>query len=324
MSKSFFTVQEQYKERFYQLPKVFFTNPNYFKLSNDAKIAYAILRDRLALSIKNNWFDNEGNIYFVYTVSELEHILNCGNKKVIKIKKDLENVGLLVQKRQGLNKPNLLYLLKPEITKNDIYEIEKSENDIETSDDKEVSKEHFQKCDNNTSRNVKKTSQEVLKGHTSDTELSDTEFSDTELNDTTTKNASGGRSDIDTLLIKIKDEFGIKMTTKYKQELIPMLKKFEPEIIDYAIAYASINADYPKQYLKSVLRYWRENNVSTLKEAKSYSKNVKKSYPVSRELTPEWLENREGTTCSENTIENENHELKKQAFLDHLRERWGD
>lgn len=87
MSKQFFTVEENYKERFYQLPKVFFTNPNYKDLSNDAKIAYAILRDRLQLSIKNNWIDTEGNIYFIYTVADLEVILNCGNKKSLKLKR---------------------------------------------------------------------------------------------------------------------------------------------------------------------------------------------------------------------------------------------
>lgn len=157
MSKQFFTVEENYKERFYQLPKVFFTNPNYKDLSNDAKIAYAILRDRLQLSIKNNWIDTEGNIYFIYTVADLEVILNCGNKKITKIKKELENVDLLIQKRQGLNKPNLLYLLKPAITKNDIYEIDKAENEVEALQDKEVSKGHVHKCQKDTSRNVKRT-----------------------------------------------------------------------------------------------------------------------------------------------------------------------
>lgn len=323
MSNSFFTVQEQYKERFYQLPKVFFTNPNYLKLCNDAKIAYAILRDRLDLSIKNNWFDAEGNIYFVYTVSELENILNCGNKKVIKIKKDLENVGLLVQKRQGLNKPNLLYLMKPEVTENDIYEIQKSEKDRETSNDKEVSKGHFQKCDNNTSRNVKMTSQDVLKRHANDTELSNTEFSDTDLNDTTTKKESSS-NDIELLIKKIKDEFGIKITTKFKQELLPLLKSFDTEIIEYAIEYSSVNADYPKKYLKSVLQYWHENDVRTLNEAKSYSKKIKKTNHVPRELTPKWLEHRDKQNQSEDTFESKNHEQEKQAFLQHLKERWGD
>ena len=75
MYNNYFTVSEQYKEKFYQLPKVFFTNPDYIKLSNDAKIAYAILRDRLELSIQNNWVDQDGNIYFIYTVKQLEDIV---------------------------------------------------------------------------------------------------------------------------------------------------------------------------------------------------------------------------------------------------------
>lgn len=56
-------------------------------MSNDAKISYAILKDRLELSIQNNWVDNDGNIYFIYTIKQLEDILNCGNQKVNKIKK---------------------------------------------------------------------------------------------------------------------------------------------------------------------------------------------------------------------------------------------
>jgi len=66
MSDKYYTVEEEYKERFYKLPKVFFTNPKYIKLSNDAKMAYAILQDRLQLSIKNKWFDEKQERYSFY------------------------------------------------------------------------------------------------------------------------------------------------------------------------------------------------------------------------------------------------------------------
>ena len=157
MNNNYFTITEQYREKFFQLPKVFFTNENYKKMSNDAKISYAILKDRLDLSIKNNWVDDNGNIYFIYTVNELENILNCGNKKIAKIKKELENNKLLKQKRQGLNKPNLLYLLKPIITEKDVYEVDIFENNDKASIDGEVSKGHVQKCRKDTSRSVKRT-----------------------------------------------------------------------------------------------------------------------------------------------------------------------
>ncbi|HDD7262112.1 TPA: replication initiator protein A [Staphylococcus aureus] len=153
-------MQENYKERFYQIPKVFFTSENYKNLTNDMKIAYAILRDRLNLSIKNNWVDEDGNIYFVYSNEKLMEILNCKKEKLTKIKKGLENDGLLIQKRRGLNKPNILYLMKPIVTERDIYKIEKEENDVELYGEKEV-----------------------LKSNTNDTDFNDIDFNDTENND---------------------------------------------------------------------------------------------------------------------------------------------
>ncbi|HBC4681312.1 TPA: replication initiator protein A [Staphylococcus aureus] len=160
MQNQYFTVQENYKERFYQIPKVFFTSENYKNLTNDMKIAYAILRDRLNLSIKNNWVDEDGNIYFVYSNEKLMEILNCKKEKLTKIKKGLENDGLLIQKRRGLNKPNILYLMKPIVTERDIYKIEKEENDVELYGEKEV-----------------------RKSNTNDTDFNDIDFNDTENND---------------------------------------------------------------------------------------------------------------------------------------------
>lgn len=121
MNNNFYNVKDTYTEKFFQLPQVFFTSPKYQKLSNDAKVAYTLLKDRNNYSIKNKWFDEEGNIYFIFTVNELMTLLRCGNQKVNKIKKELEEYGLLVQKRMGLNKPNRLYLLRPEITAEDAY-----------------------------------------------------------------------------------------------------------------------------------------------------------------------------------------------------------
>ena len=183
-----FYIEEQFRERFYQLPKVFFTNPKYMKLSNDAKIAYAILRDRLELSIKNNWVDEDNAIYFIFTNDNLEHILNASKPKVIKIKKELENTELLEQKRLGLNRPNMLYLMKPIVNENDIYKLSEEEKQLtESSNGKEVNNFNFQKLNNFTSGSKDILLQEVNNFNSSDTEFSDTEFSDTnDLNDTNT------------------------------------------------------------------------------------------------------------------------------------------
>src|SRR5699024_1404704 len=95
----------KYKKIFYILLKVFFTNKKYMQLSNDAKIAYALLKDRLELSIKNNWFDDNGDIFFIFTNEKLKAILNCHDGKLTKIKKELSKNNLLEQVRCGQGRP---------------------------------------------------------------------------------------------------------------------------------------------------------------------------------------------------------------------------
>ncbi|WP_083309769.1 MULTISPECIES: replication initiator protein A [unclassified Staphylococcus] len=150
MSEQFYSIQENYRERFYAIPKVFFTSEKYKTLSNDTKMAYAILKDRLNLSIKNNWVDENGNVYFIYSNDKLMKILNCKKEKLSKIKKALQDKGLLVQKRRGFNKTNILYLLKPIVTDKDIYLLDKEENEVETYCDKEVRKSNTEKFENRT------------------------------------------------------------------------------------------------------------------------------------------------------------------------------
>ncbi|HDL2462584.1 TPA: replication initiator protein A, partial [Enterococcus faecium] len=130
-----------YREKYYQMPKVFFTNEKYMDLSNDAKIAYMLLKDRFDYSVKNNWVDSDDNIFFIFTVEELMKLLQCREGKVSKIKKELEKAGLLKQKRGRVNKrdgkiesmPNLLYLGKPEVTNQDVFKIMEEEDNTDTT-----------------------------------------------------------------------------------------------------------------------------------------------------------------------------------------------
>ncbi|XIO92709.1 replication initiator protein A (plasmid) [Enterococcus faecium] len=131
----FYKSKEIYREKYYQMPKVFFTNEKYLNLSNDAKIAYMLLKDRFDYSVKNNWVDSEDNIYFIYTISELMRLLQCREGKISKIKKELESAGLLKTKKGRIKKangkiestPNLLYLGKPEVTSEDVFKINEEE-----------------------------------------------------------------------------------------------------------------------------------------------------------------------------------------------------
>ncbi|RIO44813.1 replication initiator protein A [Staphylococcus saprophyticus] len=184
-----FNIKEIQKEKFYQLPKVFFTNPKYTKLSNDAKITWSILRDRLDLSIRNNWVDENGDIFFIYTNEKLKSILNISSpNKLSKIKKELTEADLFNQIRVGLNKPNKLYIKKPEVTEADVYYISQQENDIEQHNNTDVSLSYVQKYDNDTSRNINMIHHDISKEYTNDTDLSNTDYIETENNDTNDMN----------------------------------------------------------------------------------------------------------------------------------------
>ncbi|MBC2266148.1 replication initiator protein A [Listeria booriae] len=124
----FYNIYQEYSLKFYQLPKVFFTNELYKNMSNHAKIAYAVLQDRLQLSIKNNWYDNDGNIYFIFTNENLKDILNIkSNSTLQSVKNELIAANLMSQERRGLNKANRLYLLRPIVRNEDIYSIDRLE-----------------------------------------------------------------------------------------------------------------------------------------------------------------------------------------------------
>ena len=72
--------------RFYQLPKFLFEDGHFSKMTTDAKIMYALLKDRFELSKINNWIDEENNIYLLYTNKQLCSILQYGEPKIIKLK----------------------------------------------------------------------------------------------------------------------------------------------------------------------------------------------------------------------------------------------
>ncbi|HGN7262201.1 TPA: replication initiator protein A [Staphylococcus aureus] len=289
MSNNYFTVQENYKERFYQIPKIFFTNEKYKKLSNDTKIAYGILRDRVDLSIKNNWVDELGNIYFIYTVKHLEIILNCGNKKVIKIKNELEDAGLLEQKRLGLNKPNMLYLKKPIVTKEDIYIINNINADL-----------------NNTNESSQNT--EMSKRHSNDTDISDT----------TTKKSLKSDSSCRKNYLKslLKNEFYSNPTKAFIEKIHKLSENMSDELLEYAVNYASEKGEKPKQYLTKILEIWFNNNIYNLSQAKSFNIKPIKHSLKSKEKTPRWITHPEEYKLKEEN--DQNLVAEAQAFKEHL------
>lgn len=113
MNDRFYKQNEEITFRFYQIPKALFNNPVYKNLSLGAKAAYAIMRDRLDLSKKNGWADEKDRIYLLFTNDNLAELLEVSEKTIRRYKKELEQHNLIVNKRQGQNKPNRIYILKP-------------------------------------------------------------------------------------------------------------------------------------------------------------------------------------------------------------------
>ncbi len=134
---------------FYRIPTLLFTDDQYRYVSAEAKVLYGILLSRMELSAKNGWIDDQKRVYIIFTIEEVMEKLGCGNKKAIQLLDELENkLGLIERKRQGLGKPNLIYV-------KNFLPVDKS---VEG---------HFLKCQNHTSGSVQTTFQEVSKSHAS-------------------------------------------------------------------------------------------------------------------------------------------------------------
>ena len=102
---------EQYS--FYRIPKMLFTAECFRSLSCEAKVLYGLMLDRMGLSIKNRWIDEEDRVYIVFTVEEIAELMDCGTQKAVKLMKELDmekGIGLIEKKRLGLGKPNVIYV----------------------------------------------------------------------------------------------------------------------------------------------------------------------------------------------------------------------
>ncbi len=209
---------EQYS--FYRVPKVLFTAECFKSLSCEAKVLYGLMLDRMSLSIKNRWFDEEDRVYIIFTVEEIAELLNCGTQKAVKLMKELDSnqgIGLIEKKRLGLGKPNVIYvknflvkekisseqeektLENPENTQNSenhnsrnvkttIQEFPESQfknsenhnSGMVKTTNQEFPESQFKNGENHTSRIVKIKTQEVPKSQSNNTDINKTDFSETD------------------------------------------------------------------------------------------------------------------------------------------------
>ena len=95
---------------FYRIPKALFQEQRFQNLSTDAKILYGILLDRMSLSVKNGWLDEQGRVFIIYTIEDVKRALCCADNKATRLLRELEEFGLIERKRRGQGKPCLVYV----------------------------------------------------------------------------------------------------------------------------------------------------------------------------------------------------------------------
>ena len=160
---------------FYRIPKVLFTEGRFRSVSAEAKVLYGLLLDRMSLSCKNGWLDQAGRVYIIFTIEEVMTALGCADQKAGKLLHELESQCRLIErKRQGLGKPNLIYV------KNFVEKDVDNPMDNTSGSTAPSPESRFLNRENHDSGAVKITDQESLKSRSNNTDKNDTDFSDTD------------------------------------------------------------------------------------------------------------------------------------------------
>ena len=165
---------------FVRVPRVLFTDKEHFdNLSNEAKLMYGLLLERMSLSRKNNQIDKHNRVYIIFPVEEIEESLDVGHEKALNLLKELDDqsgIGLVKKKRRGLGLPSILYV------KNFIVKGEQNTDRVPTSrstenEFREFGKTDFKKSENQTSENPKNRLLEVRKSDSNNIDINNTDMS---------------------------------------------------------------------------------------------------------------------------------------------------
>ena len=154
---------------FYRIPKLLITSDFFNKVSIDAKILYGLMLDRMSLSARNHWFDKENRVFIYYSIEDTMENLNCGKNKAMKTIAELDakgGIGLIERKKQGLGKPDIIYV------KNFFLKLEKSGSEVHNL--------NLSRSQNETSGGLQNGPLEVYKEDPNKNNKNDTEFNNTE------------------------------------------------------------------------------------------------------------------------------------------------
>ena len=235
---------------FYQFPK-WLLEEEYKHLSIRAKIVYMLVFDRRTYSIKNNWYDKNGDVYVYFTIEELMETLSCSRQTIINAKKELNDFGLIKEVYQGLNRPNRIYIFgslenRPlEVQNLDAGSLENRPLEVQNLD--AINTKYINTKYNNTNDD----------------------------NDTAEKleNIQSG-----TIAQTLKSR-GFKLDQIQFQQLFDYiaLDGMKIELVQLAISKSADNEARNFRYLKSILDNWKKNNVTTVEEAEQSDEKYKSS-----------------------------------------------
>lgn len=178
-------------ERYYQIPKAFFTNPLYKSMSSDAKMIYAFLKDRMVLSARNGWYDDNGDIYMYFSQEAIAEMMGISASTVSRSMKQLQKCNLIEMVKQGQGKPSKIYINKlATLTSNENQEVKNE--DVKNKTCKNASQE-FQN---------EKQDLHQCKSRLAPMQANETEYSETECNNNTPISPKGDNEVIGNLPVE--------------------------------------------------------------------------------------------------------------------------
>ncbi|MEZ7593394.1 replication initiator protein A [Streptococcus sp. 27098_8_76] len=251
-------INEVKNNAFYQMPQWLY-EPPYNVLSDKAKQIYMFLFDRRTLSIQNKWFDDKGDVFVYFTNERLMEKLNCSKPTIISAKKELADIGLLREVRQGVNKPNRLYISGSKKTLP--QEVKKVDHGSKKTLPQEV-----KKVDHGSKKTLP---QEVKKVDTIKTDNINTNLSRLSEPDGDGGNSlysiedAPAENDLGIVHDWIFSEFGRYPTPFEIEDLKAFLQDHSKEVIKLAIKECVGNGKPYFKYLESILRDWKQKGLVT-------------------------------------------------------------
>ena len=175
MQFDYFYGNEAEQFTFYRIPKILITSPHFKKISDSAKLLYGLMLDRMSLSIRNGWLDDDNRAYIFFTTNDVMEQMCCGTEKATKMLTELDSekgIGLIERVKQGQGKPAIIYLKK-------FYELEDTARSTKLS---EIESQDFQESKVKTFENRKTRLSKIEKQDFRKSKCNNTDINNTDIN----------------------------------------------------------------------------------------------------------------------------------------------